>query len=123
MKIPKPSEADKERFIELVPEAPNVDIKPMFGNVAGFVNGNMFMGLFGPSVGVRLDESARAELAAVEGTGPFGPEERPMKEYVTLPAAWLDSGAAEADEWIERALRHVAALPPKVKKSKKSSAK
>ena len=61
MKIPKPSETDKERFRSLVPDHPDVEVKPMFGNIAGFVNGNMFMGLFGPDVGVRLSEDDRTE--------------------------------------------------------------
>ena len=64
MKIPKPSDEDKAYFVSIVPEATDVEIKPMFGNLAAFVNGNMFTGLFGPDVGVRLDDADRAELAA-----------------------------------------------------------
>jgi hypothetical protein len=48
MQIPRPTEADKERFKALVPDHPRVEVKPMFGNLGAFVNGNMFMGLFGP---------------------------------------------------------------------------
>jgi len=51
MKIPKPSDDDRARFRSLVPEDPRVEVKPMFGNLGAFVNGNMFMGLFGPEVG------------------------------------------------------------------------
>ena len=115
MKIPKPSEEDKEYFRSIVPDDPRVEVKPMFGNVAAFVNGNMFMGLFGPAIGVRLDESSRAELDAVDGAGPFGPEDRPMKEYVSMPVAWRDEPDA-TDEWVSRALDHTAAMPPKKKK-------
>ncbi len=119
MQIPKPTEAQKERFIDLVPDGPGIEVKPMFGNVAGFVNGNMFMGLFGGDVGVRLDETARRELLAEDGAGPFGPEGRPMKEYVTLPAAWIESGSENVDDWINRALTHVSAMPPKAEKAKR----
>ncbi len=113
MKIPKPTDADKEYFRSLVPdEDPRVTVKPMFGNLGAFVNGNMFMGLFGDSVGVRLDEAGRQELLAVEGTGPFGPDGRPMKEYVTLPAEWRDA-LESAAMWVERALALGAQLPPK----------
>lgn len=115
MQIPKPSDADKEYFRSLVPEGPTVEVKPMFGNIAGFVNGNMFMGLFGPQVGVRLGEADRAALREVDGTGDFGPAERPMKEYVALPEAWRTDPAA-SDVWIHKALEHTAAMPPKVKK-------
>ncbi|MDH3498700.1 MAG: TfoX/Sxy family protein [Acidimicrobiia bacterium] len=116
MKIPKPTDADKAFFESIVP--PNAEIKPMFGNLGGFVNGNMFMGLFGPDVGVRLKPDDRVLLEAVDGSGPFGPEDRPMKEYLALPAAWRDD-PIQAEEWAGRAYDYVAAMPPKVKKSKK----
>src|SRR5215813_171899 len=86
MKIPKPTEADRERFTGLVPDAPHVEIKPMFGNLGAFVNGNMFMGLFGSDVGIKLPEDDQQRLLAEPGAGPFGPEERPMAGYVAIPA-------------------------------------
>ena len=122
MKIPKPTEADKDYFRSIVPDHPHVEVKPMFSNVAAFVNGNMFMGLFGPDVGVRLPEGDRSTLLEMAGAAPFGPEGRPMGEYVTLPHAWRDD-ANETDVWCERALEHVAAMPPKQKKSKKKPKK
>jgi TfoX/Sxy family transcriptional regulator of competence genes len=118
MEIPKPTETDKDYFRSIVPDHPQVEVKPMFGNVAAFVNGNMFMGLFGSDVGVRLSETDRSSLLEVEGAGPFGPEGRPMGQYVTLPHEWRDDGELTAD-WCEKALEHVAALPPKKKKPKK----
>jgi hypothetical protein len=42
--MPKPTEADKDRFRSLVPDDPRVEVKPMFGNLGAFVNGNMFVG-------------------------------------------------------------------------------
>ena len=117
MEIPKPSEADKDFFRSVLPEDPAVEVKPMFGNLGAFVHGNMFAGLFGPAVGVRLDDAAREELESVDGTGPFGPAERPMGGYTSLPGAWRDSPDLAAS-WVERALAHVAAMPPKVKKPK-----
>ena len=111
MRIPKPSEADRGWFLSLVPDDPRVEVKPMFGNLGAFVNGNMFLGLFGPSVGLRLSPEDGAELLRVEGAGPFGPEERPMGGYVALPAGFRGSG--EAARWVERALGHGGALPPK----------
>ena len=110
MKIPKPTDADRERFSSLVPDAPTVDIKPMFGNLGAFVNGNMFMGLFGADVGVKLSDEDRARLLSEPGAGPFGPAERPMAGYVTLPAGW---SKRKARTWTAKALAHVAALPPK----------
>ena len=78
MQIPKPSDADKDFFRSIVPDDPGVEVKPMFGNLGAFVNGNMFAGLYGPTVGVRLAEDDRAVLEAIDGSGPYGPAERPM---------------------------------------------
>jgi TfoX/Sxy family transcriptional regulator of competence genes len=118
VEMPKPTEADKELFRSLVPDDPRVEVKPMFGNLGAFVNGNMFMGLFGADVGVKLPDADREALLAEEGAGPYGPKERPMGGYVTLPAAW-HAAPANAEPWISKALDHVASLPAKPKKSKK----
>ena len=58
MDLPKPSAEDKARFRELVPEAGGVEVRPMFGSVGAFVNGNMVAGLFGTSLGVKLGVEA-----------------------------------------------------------------
>ncbi len=113
MKMPKPTDDDRARFRSLVPDDRRVEVKPMFGNLGGFVNGNMFMGLFGSDVGVKLGKADR-EMLLRAGGGPFGPEERPMGDYVTLPAAL---SADEARRWVVAALAYVGALPPKEKKS------
>ena len=122
LQIPKPTEADKTRFRALIPDAPSVEVKPMFGNLGAFVHGNMFAGLFGSTVGVRLvDEASRAELAAVDGTGPFGPAERPMGGYISLPAGWTATPELAAS-WVKRALGQVSALPPKAAQAKSARA-
>jgi TfoX/Sxy family transcriptional regulator of competence genes len=117
MKMPKPTDADRERFATLVPDAPGVEVKPMFGNLGAFVNGNMFMGLFGADIGVKLADRDRDRLLAQPGAGPFGPQERPMAGYVTLPADWT---ARTASSWTGKALAQAAALPPKVPKKAKA---
>jgi TfoX/Sxy family transcriptional regulator of competence genes len=123
MQVPKPTDADKSRFTALIPEDPSVQVKPMFGNLGAFVNGNMFAGLFGPSVGIRLlEESDRTELAAIDGAGPFGPAERPMGGYVALPADW-NSTPELAAPWIAKSLAQVGALPAKVAKPKAAKKK
>ena len=121
MQMPKPTEADKDRFRSLVPDDARVDVKPMFGNLGAFVNGNMFMGLFGADIGLKLAPADAADLLAVEGAGPFGPAERPMGGYVTLPASLV--GTPDADPWVKRALEHVGRLPPKQATKAKPAAK
>jgi hypothetical protein len=118
------------------PSAPVVDLfqqlltgtggepRVMFGQPAGFVNGNLFMGLFGDSLFVRLAEGDRAELLGVEGTALFDPMGgRPMREYVVVPAGWLEGDAdSELRAWARKAIDYGAALPPKTKGARPSSA-
>lgn len=117
MKMPKPTEADRNRFAALVPDDPRVEVKPMFGQLGAFVNGNMFMGLFGADVGVKLPGEDLAALLDLPGAGPFGPPERPMGGYATLPAGLP---AADTREWTVKALEYAGTLPPK--KAKKARA-
>jgi TfoX/Sxy family transcriptional regulator of competence genes len=116
VQIPKATEDDKTRFRGLVPSGPDIEIKPMFGNIAAFVNGNMFMGLFGSDIGVKLNSADQARLRE-SGGGPFGPAERPMGGYVSLPETM---SADELDGWINSALSYVAELPPKQPKKRKA---
>ena len=123
MQMPRPSEEDKERFRSAMPHHRDVVMKPMFGNLGAFVNGNMFAGLFGPTIGVRLSDADRNELESSERTVPFGPEERPMGGYVGLPEVWNEEGdgdQARARAWVTKAYDYVAGLPPKAAKEPKA---
>lgn len=120
MKMPKPTDAEKDSFRNLVPDGPAIEIKNMFGQLAGSVNGNIFIGMFGSAVGVKLNEDDTAALLAIDGAGPFGPEERPMGGYVALPPSWNHK---QSTPWVEKALDHVSAMPPKKKKPKKATPK
>jgi hypothetical protein len=117
VQIPKPTPADMDRFRAAVPDDPRVEVKPMFGNLGAFVNGNMFMGLFGADIGLKLAPDDAAALRVVEGAGPFGPAERPMGGYVTLPPDLI--GSPEGERWVAAALAHVGALPPKASKPRR----
>ncbi len=112
MEMPKPSDDDKARFRALVPGDPRVELKPMFGNLGAFVNGNMFMGLFGSTVGVKVAPADLVKLAELPGAGPFGPAERPMGGYLALPAD-VAADRRKAGKWTKLALEFVATLPPK----------
>ena len=125
MEMPKASDADKERFRSAIPDHPDVVVKPMFGNLGAFVNGNMFAGLFGPVIGVKLDEAHRVELESTERTVPFGPAERPMAGYSGLPEVWNaegDGDDARVRAWVEKAFEHAATLPAKEPKARKPKA-
>lgn len=123
MQMPKTSDAAKELFASVMPDDPRVVVKPMFGSLGAFVNGNMFAGLFADRIGVKLlDAEARAELAATEGAGPFGPEERPMGGYLAVPAAWAHEPERIA-QWVSRAFDDVSTLPKKPPKPSKPPVK
>ena len=111
--MPQHSDEAKSRFRALVSEAPGVEVKPMFGSLGAFVNGNMFAGLFGEDVGVKLDEPGLEEVRALPGSGPFGPAERPMKGWLSLPREMADE---DKSGWLDRARDHITTLPPKVRK-------
>jgi TfoX/Sxy family transcriptional regulator of competence genes len=108
----KSTDEDKAAFRTLVPEDERVTTRPMFGSVAAFANGYMFMGLFGPELFVRLPESERsARLAA--GWQPL--EVMPgkaMGDYVVIDGDWRTK-SDEVRGWGKRALEYVAGLPPK----------
>jgi TfoX/Sxy family transcriptional regulator of competence genes len=111
--FPRPDIESKAFFASVVPDDPRVEVRPMFGNLAAFVNGNMFAGLFGAQVFVRLDEDEREVLLREPHASIFAPmEDRPMKEYVVLPAGWRKE-PERALKWVRRALDRAAALPAK----------
>jgi len=86
--MPKPSDQAKGAFTRLVPDGPAVTLRPMFGNLAAFVNGNMFAGLFGEDLFVRLSEDDSAGVRK-QGGRDFEPMPgRAMRGYVTVPGTW-----------------------------------
>lgn len=115
MKMPKPSEQAKAAFTKLVPGDPTITLKPMFGNLAAFVNGNMFAGLFGEDLFVRLPD-AEAQPIMKTGGRPFEPVAgHAMSGYVMVPATWQKKPDAVKTH-ITRALTLTRAMPAKAKK-------
>jgi len=89
MGFAKADAATRDLLDQLVAAVDGAEVKKMFGNAAGFVGGNMFAGIFGEQLFVRLPEEEREELLAVNGAARFDPMGgRPMREYVVLPAVW-----------------------------------
>jgi TfoX/Sxy family transcriptional regulator of competence genes len=111
-------------FANVMPDPPAVQRK-MFGYPAGFVNGNMFMGLFQNDMILRLPESHRQEFLKVDGAKIFEPMPgRPMREYVAVPQR-LMADEKKLASWVSRALEFGASLKPKsgTIKPKKAAAK
>ncbi len=113
MKIPRPDEDSKEFFRSILPDDSRITIRPMFGNISAFVNGNMFAGLFGDDLFVRLSDESRKELLEEKGASLLEPMKgKPMKEYVVLPNAWRNQHET-ARLWVARSLNWTSKLPPK----------
>jgi TfoX/Sxy family transcriptional regulator of competence genes len=110
--------ADRSRHRwEVLPGAP-VERRLMFGYPAGFVNGNMFCGLFQDGLVLRLDDKQRDKLLKVKGCKPFEPMKgRPMKQYVLVPGSLVKDEDA-ITPWLEAALNYASKLPPKKKTPK-----
>jgi TfoX/Sxy family transcriptional regulator of competence genes len=96
-----------------------IERRKMFGCPAYYVNGNMFAGVYGRQLFLRLPEDARIELEERLQAKPFEPMAgRPMKEYVAMPeAVWSDPVAL--DDWMRRSVEYTAAMPPKQPKPRK----
>ncbi|HWT76266.1 MAG TPA: TfoX/Sxy family protein [Mobilitalea sp.] len=98
--------------------------KPMFGAPVYFVNDNMWTGVKGGKVFLRLSEDDRCVIQSkCDEIKPFEP--RPdfiMKEYVEIPESKL-TDEKFISNWLEISYSFVKSLPPKVKKEKKAKLK
>src|SRR5260370_12988145 len=112
MTMPKPSEQAKAAFQKLAPRDPGVPTRHMFGNLSGFVNGNMFCGLFGEDLFVRVSDEDQAKVRK-QGGRAFEPMPgRAMTGYVVVPAGWQKKPDGTR-AWIVTALAWSRRLPPK----------
>ena len=118
--LPKPTEQAKAAFTKLVPDELAITMRPMFGNLSAFVNGNMFAGLFGEDLFVRLPDAQSAPIRK-QGGRDFEPMPgHAMKGYVVVPTSWRAKPAA-AKAWIAEGLAFTRGLPSKA--PKKAAAK
>jgi len=103
---------------------PPAQQRKMFGYPAAFVNGNMFMGVFGDQMFLRLASNYREELMARAGARPFEPMPgRAMTEYIALPESIL-SNRGDLARWVEKSFDYGKSLKAKPSaKSEKASAK
>jgi TfoX/Sxy family transcriptional regulator of competence genes len=123
MKLAKPNEQSINYFKSIVPDDYRVSTRPMFGNLAAFVNGNMFMGLYGDEIFVRLAEEDRPQLMEEKGASVFAPVAgRMMKEYIVLPQAFRKDPEKIAG-WVNRSLEWCLTLPPKTKSASRVTAR
>ena len=118
MKIPPPADSAVRRFAALVPKEDSVEVRKVFGQPGAFIDGNMFFGVFGDSLFLRLSEADRREVKDSEGAKVFEPMPgRAMAEYITIPERLLGSDP-KIKAWISRAVAYGRTLPKKSTKSK-----
>jgi TfoX/Sxy family transcriptional regulator of competence genes len=104
-------------FESVLPGPPAMQRK-MFGYPAGFVNGNLFMGLFQDDLILRLPDSQRQELLAANKAKQFeAMPGRPMREYVAVPNA-LKCDQKELAAWVAKSFAYGVSLKPKSKTEK-----
>jgi len=114
MKWRKSPEELVKTFESVMPSAPAV-MRKMFGFPAGFIHGNMFMGLHQENMILRLPEKSRTELLAVGGAKLFEPMPgRPMREYLVVPASIVHN-REKLGKWVSEALEYATSLEPKTK--------
>ncbi len=121
MKIPKASPNSVELLKSLLPHDERVRTRPLFGNLAAFVNGNLFLGLFGDGIFARVSPDDMKGLLKIDGTSLFSPRKgRPMRGYVAFSKAWhKDQGKIKP--WVSKSLGYTLTLP--VKNSRKEKRK
>jgi TfoX/Sxy family transcriptional regulator of competence genes len=113
MNIPKPTKEDKQLFASLAPKDSRVSTKLVFGNDAAFVNGNMFFGIYGKEIFVRLPEDKAKELLREKGSGAFEPMPgHPMSGYFIVPRTWRNK-PSELRKWVAKSLEWTSTLPAK----------
>ncbi|MDA4114736.1 MAG: TfoX/Sxy family protein [Thaumarchaeota archaeon] len=116
MKMPRPDDEDRAFFRSVLPKDPRIKVRPMFGNDAAFLDGNVFTGLFGTQLFVRLSGEDQEELLREKGASRFSPMKgRPMSGYIVVPDAWRGD-PERVSTWVARSLVWASGLPSKVPK-------
>lgn len=97
----------------------NCDYKKMFGYPAYFINGNMFAGIHGDELFIRLSESELKEIMNARlNVTRFEPMPgRAMTGYVVLPKPVYSDDRLFA-KWLDKSVKFASTLPPKQKKKK-----
>jgi len=123
VKLPRLDAATRRFYEAVLPEDERIRTKSMFGGLGSFVNGNMFAGVLGDRIFLRLPDPELQGLLEEPGGGPFEPVRgRAMAGYATVPRAWMND-SEKVRGWVERSVEWVAAMPPKKAKAKKRTAR
>lgn len=101
----------------------DAEFRKMFGSPVHFVKGNMFVGVHGDGIMLRLKEEDQHKLYAEhDEAAPFTPNGRRMREYAILPPSVYDD-EIELRKWLDISYTYVSSLPKKEKKEKEKEKK
>lgn len=100
-----------DRIRERLAGAAGVTEKKMFGGLAFLTDGNMTVGVYGDGMIARIDPATTDEAVAAQGVRRFEMGGRSMRGWVLVDRMTLDEDVL--DDWVGRARRYVATLPPK----------
>jgi TfoX/Sxy family transcriptional regulator of competence genes len=116
MKWQKPSE-ELTAFLKMRLRNIECDSRKMFGCPSYFINNNMFTGVFGKSVFIRLSPEDLSEtLKKYPKVKHFEPRKgMVMKEYVSLPES-IHQQKKVFTNLLNKSLKYVRSLPPKKKR-------
>ena len=105
-------EPTADRVRKAVAAHANLSERKMFGGLCLMVNGNMFAGVMGEELMLRVGPKRFEELLAKPGARPMDFTGRPMNGYlyVSAPAFATDKALST---WLEDALGFVETLPAK----------
>jgi hypothetical protein len=101
-----------QRVREILQEEPEFDEKKMFGGICFLLFGNMVCGIIKEDLIVRVGADNYAEALKIPHTRQFDITGRPLKGWVMVLAAALDSDE-ELQDWVQKAVSFVRTLPPK----------
>jgi hypothetical protein len=85
--------------------------RAMFGGTAYLIGGNLFGGVYGDRLLVRLSAEEGAEALQEPDTAPFDMMPRPMPGWVTIGAVGIEGDGLRL--WLERGRTYAESLPPK----------
>lgn len=101
-----------QRVRELVGERPGISERKMFGGLAVMSHGHMFVGVLGDRLMARISRDDYEAALAMPHVKEMDFTGKPMKSYVYVEPAGIESDAALA-AWIEKCYHYAATLPPK----------
>src|SRR3954469_695078 len=107
--MPEPKAAFDHIIKKLAAEFDNVTASKMFGMPCGKVKGKAFAGFYQDNMVFKLHGASHTRALSLSGSKLFDPMgQRPMKEWVQVPAAYADQWedlAADALEYVVSGLK------------------